>query len=70
MMNDVKALCDAPNVPGLINFCGAFHTPDSGTISIVLEYMDGGSLADVMAKVGAPRLGLLHSGAPASAGVA
>ena len=25
MMNDVKALCDAPNVPGLINFYGAYH---------------------------------------------
>jgi len=30
MMNDVKALCDAPNVPGLINFYGAYHVPDSG----------------------------------------
>jgi serine/threonine protein kinase len=121
MMNDVKALCDAPNVPGLINFYGAYHVPDSGQvgglwergggggglvgvgigrkrgrwparrqgppcppracrgrglsrappppprpppgppptlpkphtqISIVLEYMDGGSLADVLARVG------------------
>jgi serine/threonine protein kinase len=104
MMNDVKALCDAPNVPGLINFYGAYHVPDSGQvgadlgdggeagcvlvkpavclatsanhrptnsnhhptaaqpppnrqpptaqISIVLEFMDGGSLADVLRIVG------------------
>mmetsp|Transcript_9782 Transcript_9782/g.24382 ORF Transcript_9782/g.24382 Transcript_9782/m.24382 type:complete len:480 (-) Transcript_9782:340-1779(-) len=52
MLNDVKALCDAQAVPGLISFCGAFHVPDSGQISIVLEYMDGGSLADVLEKVG------------------
>jgi hypothetical protein len=32
MMNDVKALCDAPNVPGLINFYGAYHVPDSGQV--------------------------------------
>lgn len=52
MMNDIKALCDAPRVPGLIEFFGAYHVPESGQISIVLEYMDGGSLADVLAKVG------------------
>ncbi|KAL6760254.1 mitogen-activated protein kinase [Haematococcus lacustris] len=52
MLNDVKALCDAQTVPGLISFCGAYHVPDTGQISIVLEYMDGGSLADILAKVG------------------
>jgi serine/threonine protein kinase len=52
MLNDVKALCDAKAVPGLISFCGAYHNPDSGQISIVLEYMDGGSIADVVARVG------------------
>lgn len=52
MMNDIKALCDAPRVPGLIEFFGAYHVPESGQISIVLEYMDGGSLADVLTKVG------------------
>lgn len=51
MMNDVKALCDAGSMPSLISFCGAYHIPDGGQIAIVLEYMDGGSLADVMAKV-------------------
>ena len=35
MMNDIKALCDAPNVPGLINFYGAFHVPDSGQVGVV-----------------------------------
>jgi len=51
MLNDIKALCDASAVPGLISFCGAYHVPESGQISIVLEYMDGGSLGDVLAKV-------------------
>ena len=32
MLNDVKALCDASTVPGLISFCGAFHTPESGQV--------------------------------------
>lgn len=44
MMNDVKALCDARAVPGLVSFAGAYHMPDTGQIAIVLEYMDGGSL--------------------------
>nr|BCL66130.1 serine/threonine-protein kinase [Volvox africanus] len=52
MINDLKALCDAPNMPGLVSFYGAYHVPESGQISIVLEYVDGGSLADVLAKVG------------------
>lgn len=52
MLNDLKALCDAPTkVPGLVSFYGAYHVPESGQISIVLEYVDGGSLADVQAKV-------------------
>ena len=31
-----------------MEFHGAFYTPDSGQISIALEYMDGGSLADII----------------------
>lgn len=31
-----------------MEFHGAFYTPDSGQISIALEYMDGGSLADIL----------------------
>lgn len=41
-------LCEAPCYEGLVEFHGAFYTPDSGQISIALEYMDGGSLADVI----------------------
>ncbi|KXZ43451.1 hypothetical protein GPECTOR_90g538 [Gonium pectorale] len=53
MLNDLKALCDSANaVPGLVSFYGAYHVPESGQISIVLEYVDGGSLADVLQKVG------------------
>ncbi|KAK9815893.1 hypothetical protein WJX72_011527 [[Myrmecia] bisecta] len=51
MMNDVKALCDIPNVPGLVQFIGAYHAPENGEIAIVLEYMNGGSLSDVTAQV-------------------
>lgn len=31
-----------------MEFHGAFYMPDSGQISIALEYMDGGSLADIL----------------------
>lgn len=41
-------LCEAPCYQGLVEFYGAFYTPDSGQISIALEYMDGGSLADII----------------------
>jgi hypothetical protein len=52
MLNDLKALCDGSNnVPGLVSFFGAYHVPESGQISIVLEYVDGGSLQDLAAKV-------------------
>ncbi|KAL3138747.1 hypothetical protein ABBQ32_005592 [Trebouxia sp. C0010 RCD-2024] len=53
MMNDVRALCDAPHVPGLVDFVGAYHEAENGQIAIVLEYMDGGSLGDVLQKVAA-----------------
>lgn len=32
MLNDLKALCDAPNIPGLVSFYGAFHVPESGQV--------------------------------------
>lgn len=41
-------MCEAPCYQGLVEFYGAFYTPDSGQISIALEYMDGGSLADII----------------------
>lgn len=41
-------MCEAPCYEGLVQFYGAFYTPDSGQISIALEYMDGGSLADII----------------------
>ena len=31
-----------------MEFHGAFYSPDSGQISIALEYMDGGSLSDIL----------------------
>ncbi|PIA51761.1 hypothetical protein AQUCO_01100558v1 [Aquilegia coerulea] len=48
LLNEIRTLCEAPCYQGLVEFDGAFYTPDSGQISIALEYMDGGSLADVL----------------------
>ncbi|XP_077253552.1 mitogen-activated protein kinase kinase 3 [Tasmannia lanceolata] len=48
LLNEIRTLCEAPCYQGLVEFHGAFYTPDSGQISIALEYMDGGSLADVL----------------------
>ncbi|KAG8388591.1 hypothetical protein BUALT_Bualt02G0141500 [Buddleja alternifolia] len=48
LLTEIRTLCEAPCYQGLVEFYGAFYTPDSGQISIALEYMDGGSLADVI----------------------
>lgn len=32
MMNDVRALCDAPHVPGLVDFVGAYHESENGQV--------------------------------------
>lgn len=51
LLNEIKTLCEAQsesNAPGLVQFYGAYYQPDSGQISIALEYMDGGSLADIV----------------------
>lgn len=48
LLNEIRTLCEAPCYQGLVEFHGAFYTPDSGQISIALEYMDGGSLADIL----------------------
>ncbi|XP_009621456.1 mitogen-activated protein kinase kinase 3 isoform X3 [Nicotiana tomentosiformis] len=48
LLTEIRTLCEAPCCHGLVEFYGAFYTPDSGQISIALEYMDGGSLADII----------------------
>ncbi|XP_020089612.1 mitogen-activated protein kinase kinase 3 [Ananas comosus] len=48
ILNEIRTLCEAACYSGLVEFHGAFYAPDSGHISIALEYMDGGSLADVL----------------------
>ncbi|KAJ6949492.1 hypothetical protein NC651_003471 [Populus alba x Populus x berolinensis] len=48
LLTEIRTLCEAPCYEGLVEFHGAFYTPDSGQISIALEYMDGGSLADIL----------------------
>jgi mitogen-activated protein kinase kinase 3 len=47
-LNEIRTLCEASCFPGLVEFHGAFYTAGSGQICIALEYMDGGSLADVL----------------------
>ncbi|BDA48249.1 Mitogen-activated protein kinase kinase 3 [Coccomyxa sp. Obi] len=51
MMNDIKALCNVTE-PSLVQFIGAYHAPENGQIALVLEYMNGGSLADILQKRG------------------
>lgn len=48
LLTEIRTLCEAPCYQGLVEFHGAFYSPDSGQINIALEYMDGGSLADVL----------------------
>ncbi|KAI4986933.1 hypothetical protein ZWY2020_019563 [Hordeum vulgare] len=61
ILNEMRTLCEASCYPGLVEFQGAFYMPDSGQISIALEYMDGGSLADVIkVKKSIPELVLAH----------
>ncbi|KAL4594843.1 hypothetical protein ACB092_12G048300 [Castanea dentata] len=48
LLTEIRTLCEAPCYQGLVEFHGAFYVPDSGQISIALEYMDGGSLADIL----------------------
>ncbi|KAF7113371.1 hypothetical protein RHSIM_RhsimUnG0134100 [Rhododendron simsii] len=48
LLTKIRTLCEAPCCQGLVEYHGAFYTPDSGQINIALEYMDGGSLADVI----------------------
>ncbi|KAK7266037.1 hypothetical protein RIF29_18676 [Crotalaria pallida] len=50
LLTEIRTLCKAPCYGGLVEFHGAFYTVDSGQISIALEYMDGGSLADILRK--------------------
>jgi len=48
LLNEIRTLCGACCYSGLVEFHGAFYSPGSGQISIALEYMDGGSLADIL----------------------
>ena len=48
LIREIIALYDA-QCPNLITFYGAFYR--EGSITIALEYMDGGSLANVLAQV-------------------
>ncbi len=49
LIREIVTLYDA-QCPNLITFYGAFYR--NGAITIALEFMDGGSLANVLAQVG------------------
>ncbi|KDD74110.1 hypothetical protein H632_c1561p0, partial [Helicosporidium sp. ATCC 50920] len=55
LLNDIKALVNGPLVDGLTAFFGAYHSAATGHISIVLEYMDAGSLQDLLEREGEAR---------------
>lgn len=49
LIREIVSLFDA-QCPSIVTFYGAFYR--EGTITIALEYMDGGSLANVVAQMG------------------
>ena len=51
LVREITLLYDSAACPSLVRFYGAFYR--EGTIRIALEYMDGGSLANVVRQVGA-----------------
>jgi serine/threonine protein kinase len=48
ILNEIRTLTEACCYPGFVEFQGVFYAPDSGEIYFALEYMDGGSLADII----------------------
>ncbi|WVZ92753.1 hypothetical protein U9M48_038796 [Paspalum notatum var. saurae] len=48
ILNELGTFSEACCYPGLVEFHGAFYAPNSGAICFALEYMDGGSLADII----------------------
>lgn len=48
ILNELGTLSEASCYPGLVEFHGAFYKPNSGAIYFALEYMEVGSLADII----------------------
>eukprot|EP00242_Pyramimonas_sp_CCMP2087_P002092 CAMPEP_0198231590 /NCGR_PEP_ID=MMETSP1445-20131203/115283_1 /TAXON_ID=36898 /ORGANISM="Pyramimonas sp., Strain CCMP2087" /LENGTH=475 /DNA_ID=CAMNT_0043912215 /DNA_START=434 /DNA_END=1862 /DNA_ORIENTATION=- len=55
LLTEIRTLCEAETQDSVVKFYGAFYTPEKSQISIVLEYMDAGSLADIIEKTGGVR---------------
>jgi len=53
LINDVRTLCCAASHPYLVSFYGAYHDAEGSHVSIVLEHVAGGSLADLLEQTGA-----------------
>ncbi|KAG1681592.1 hypothetical protein FOA52_014100 [Chlamydomonas sp. UWO 241] len=54
LVNEIKALCENASgvCPHLVSFYGAFTDPASGHVSVVLEFAEGGSVADLVERAG------------------
>lgn len=50
ILNDIRGLGDVSH-PRLVQFFGAYRVPDSGQISLVLEFLDRGSVSDLTKQV-------------------
>ena len=51
ILNEISSICDAKETKSLVQFHGAYFTPESGQISIVLELLDG-SFGDIVKNAG------------------
>ena len=82
LMSDLRALTSiggesGDRIPGLVSFHGAYYEVDTNRLSICLEHMDYGSLADVLRRLnrtsrsrgGSPKGAMDATGAPAAPGI-
>ena len=55
LIAEMKLLCEhqGGHQPGLVQFVGAFYSPETNQINIALEYVEGGSLESLVKRRGA-----------------
>ena len=55
LIAEMKLLCEhqGGHQPGLVQFVGAFYSPETNQINIALEYVEGGSLESLVKRGGA-----------------
>ena len=54
LLNELRLMCDGStaHVRGVVAYIGTYFIPESNTINVALEFMDGGSLEALLARVG------------------